>query len=45
MLLYPTFEGNRLEFDSSDYPQEAVEENQLTLALAKSRERYRVHKR
>lgn len=26
--LYPMFEGDDLEFDSSDYPQEAVEESQ-----------------
>ena len=32
--LYPTLEGDQLEFDSSDYPQEAVEEGQLTMALA-----------
>jgi tRNA G10 N-methylase Trm11 len=31
--LYPTFEGGRIEFDASDYPQEAVEESQLTIAL------------
>jgi DNA modification methylase len=31
--LYPTFEGDELEFDSSDYPQEAVEEAQLTMVL------------
>jgi hypothetical protein len=30
---YPTFEGDQLEFDSSDYPQEAVEEAQLTMVL------------
>ena len=42
--LYPTFEGACLEFDSSDYPQEAVEEGQLTMALAESPARYRVRK-
>ena len=42
--LYPTFEGDTLEFDSSDYPQEAVEEAQLTMALAESAGRYRVRK-
>jgi hypothetical protein len=42
--LYPTFEGDRLEFDSSDYPQQAVEEGQLTMALAESAGRYRVRK-
>ena len=42
--LYPTFEGNKLEFDSSDYPQEAVEEGQLTMALAESVGGYRVRK-
>jgi predicted RNA methylase len=42
--LYPTFEGNKLEFDSSDYPQEAVEEGQLTMALAESAGRYRMRK-
>jgi hypothetical protein len=42
--LYPTFEGDKLEFDSSDYPQEAVEEGQLTMALAESARRYRVRK-
>ena len=43
--LYPTFEGDELELDSSDYPQEAVEETQLTMALAESVGRYRVRKR
>jgi hypothetical protein len=42
--LYPTFEGDDLEFDSSDYPQEAVEESQLTMALAEPAGRYRVRK-
>jgi hypothetical protein len=42
--LYLTFEGDRLEFDSSDYPQEAVEESQLTMALAESPVRYRERK-
>ena len=42
--LYPTFEGDALEFDSSDYPQEAAEESQLTMALADSASRYRVRK-
>jgi hypothetical protein len=42
--LYPTFRGEELEFDSSDYPQEAVEEAQLTMALAESVGRYRVRK-
>ena len=42
--LYPTFEGDELEFDSSDYPQEAVEEGQLTMALAESAGRYRARK-
>ncbi len=40
--LYPAFEGDQLEFDSSDYPQEAVEEGQLTMALAEEPARYRV---
>jgi hypothetical protein len=43
--LYPSFEGDELEFDSSDYPQEAVEEAQLTMALAEPRAHYRVRKR
>ncbi len=43
--LYPTFEGDQLEFDSSDYPQEAVEEAQLTMALAESAGRYHSRKR
>ena len=43
--LYPSFEGDELEFDLSDYPQEAVEESQLTMALAEPRGHYRVHKR
>ena len=43
--LYPTFEGDKLAFDSSDYLQEAVEEAQLSMALAESRARYRAHKR
>jgi DNA modification methylase len=43
--LYPIFEGDKLEFDSSNYPQEAVEEGQLTMALAKSPRRYRVRRR
>jgi site-specific DNA-methyltransferase (adenine-specific) len=42
--LYPTFEGDSLEFDFSDYPQEAVEESQLTMALAEPHVRYRVRK-
>ena len=42
--LYPTFDGNRLEFDASDYPQEAVEESQLTTALAESPACYRIRK-
>ena len=42
--LYPTFEGDKLEFDSSDYPQEAVEEGQLTMALAESAGHCRVRK-
>jgi hypothetical protein len=42
--LYPTFEGDELEFDSSDYPQQAVEEGQLTMALAESAGRYRARK-
>jgi hypothetical protein len=42
--LYPTFEGDSLEFDLSDYPQEAVEESQLTMALAEPHTRYRVRK-
>jgi DNA methylase len=42
--LYPSFEGDELEFDLSDYPQEAVEESQLTMALAESRGRYRTGK-
>jgi len=41
-VLYPTFEGDSLEFDLSDYPQEAVEESQLTMALAEPHGRYRV---
>jgi hypothetical protein len=40
--LYPTIEGDQLEFDSSDYPQEAVEKGQLTMALAEEPARYRV---
>jgi hypothetical protein len=35
-LKYPTFQGGELEFDSSDYPQKAVEEGQLTMPLAES---------
>jgi len=42
--LYPTFEGDCLEFEASDYPQEAVEESQLTMALAEPPARYRVRK-
>jgi site-specific DNA-methyltransferase (adenine-specific) len=42
--LYLAFEGDKLEFDSSDYPQEAVEESQLTMALAESPVRYRERK-
>jgi hypothetical protein len=42
--LYPTFEGDELEFDSNDYPQEAAEEGQLTMALAEAPARYRVRK-
>ena len=42
--LYPTFEGDELEFESSDYPQEAVEASQLTMALAESAGRYCVRK-
>ena len=42
--LYPAFQGDALAFDSSDYPQEAVEEGQLTMALAESAGRYRVRK-
>jgi len=42
--LYPTFQGAGLEFDSSDYPQEAVEEAQLTMALAESAGHYRARK-
>lgn len=42
--LYPTFEGDALEFDTSDYPQEMVEEDQLTMALVESRARYRLRK-
>jgi hypothetical protein len=42
--LYPTFEGDELEFDSSDSPQEAVEEGQLTMALTESHTRYRARK-
>ena len=42
--LYPTFQGASLEFDSSDYPQEAIEEAQLTMALAESPVPYRVRK-
>jgi len=34
----------RLAFDSRDYPQEAVEESQLTMALAETAVRYRVRK-
>ena len=43
--LYPTFDGACLEFDSSDYPQEAVAESQLTMALAESEMRYQVRKK
>jgi hypothetical protein len=42
--LYPAFEGDSLEFDLSDYPQEAIEESQLTMALAESHGHYRVRK-
>ena len=42
--LYPAFQGDALEFDSSDYPQEAVAEAQLTMALAESTGRYRARK-
>jgi hypothetical protein len=42
--LYLTFEGDRLEFDASDYPQEAVEESQLTMAVVESLARYRVRR-
>jgi hypothetical protein len=42
--LYPTFEGDCLEFDSSDYPQEAIGESQLTIALAEPPAPYRVRK-
>jgi hypothetical protein len=34
----------RLEFDSKDYPDEAVEKGQLTMALAESARLYRVRK-
>jgi len=43
--LYPTFEGDSLEFHSSDYPQEAIAESQLTMALAESEMRYQVRKK
>ena len=43
--LYPTFEGDSLELDLSDYPQEAIEESQLTMALAESHGRYRTRRR
>ena len=42
--LYPTFEGNELELNSSAYPQEVVNEHQLAMVLAESRARYRVRK-
>jgi site-specific DNA-methyltransferase (adenine-specific) len=42
--LYPTFDGAELEFDSSDYPQDAVEEGQLIKALGESAGRYRARK-
>ena len=42
--LYTTFEGDRLDFDSSDYPQDAVEDSQLTMVLAETPPRYRVRK-
>ena len=32
--LDPVFQGDELEFDSSDYPQDAVAEGQPTMALA-----------
>ena len=38
--LYPTFEGDRLEFDASKSPQQAIAESQLTMALAESPGRY-----
>lgn len=43
--LYPTFEGNELQLDSSAYPQEVAVEDQLAMVLAESRARYRVRKR
>jgi hypothetical protein len=43
--LYPTFEGNKLELESSTYPQEVAVEDQLAMLLAESRARYRVRKR
>ncbi len=43
--LYPNFEGNELEIDSSAYPLEAAAEDQLAMVLAESRARYRVRKR
>ena len=42
--LCPSFEGDRLEFDSSNYPRAAVEESQLTMVLAESPGRYRARK-
>jgi DNA modification methylase len=42
--LNPTLEGAKPEFDSSDYPQIAVEESQLTMALAEWPGRYRMRK-
>lgn len=42
--LYPSFVGDKLEFDSSDYPQDAIEEAQLIMALAESPARYDVHR-
>jgi hypothetical protein len=37
--LYPTFEGKELELDSSAYPQDAADEDQLAMVLAESRGR------
>jgi DNA modification methylase len=42
--LYPTFGGEQLEFDSSDCPQEAVAEVQLTMALAETPPPYKTRK-
>jgi hypothetical protein len=45
VALYPPFQGDELEFDSSNYPQEAVEESQLTIGLAEPPARHGIRRR